>query len=398
MNARQILARIPATDSSLKSLIEMLSNRMLGQMRQNFARLNSIGKTDIDKLFTFANLTPEDFRDLVKEYPGGGFVMSDPLYSLITLIAIKYYMELDDRMSQTSSLLLSLIMLARLKYKYIRICDPEIMSITFSLMSKKTYIGTNGIVWAVYKMSTDTFNNYKDKIKKNPNEIYYRYRYIVDIRNKFNQLMKHIAKVYYWTVVNKDKIKLKYNIDNIAVSITNYVISNELNEEVLNVIAKLSGSSMDMIYDFQHSIQLSNSIQSRVKMIFNRMYSKLLDIKSYAENQKIEIDYTTVDFLKEFYNNFRRSSIVVSLARDPVFSDKGYDSNLVIAFCAAVIIVWESVSKNSISTSSSNNSDSSSYEDSDDQSFNRYYESTEEFSLIDLEENFSELYAVNFDD
>lgn len=399
MNSRQILARIPADDVALKNHIESLVNRMMGQLRQSFAKLSSVNKNDIEKLFMLSLVAENDLNEIVAEYPGGGFVMSDPLYSLIMFIAVKYHMELNDRMAQTTSLLLSLIMLARLKYKYIRICDPKIMDAAFSMMSKKTYVGTKGITWAVMKISMDTFNKYKEKIKKNPNDIYYRYRYIIDIRNKFNQLMKHIATMYYYVVTNGVKANKQDVINDATMNIINYMITNELNAGIINLISELTKESIDIIYEFQHDIQLNNNFQNRVQLIVAKMYSKFLDIKTYSENQNVPIDYNSKDFLKEFYNNFRRSSVVVSLAKDPMFADKGYSSNLVIAICSTLIVLWNSVANNTaeeLNTTTDVSSNNPEIEYQGGELYSGIYEN-KEFSMFNLEENFSEIYAINWD-
>lgn len=387
---------MPANNPQLSKLVEQLVNRMLGQLRQNFSKLNSINKNEIEKLYQAANTSSEEFKDIVKEYPGGGYVMSDPLYTLLTLIAIKFYTELSDRDSQNASMLLSLVMLARLKYKYIRICDPDIIKIAFSLMSKKTYVGTGGLIWGIYKISSETFNKYKDIMSKKPNDMYYRYRYIIDIRNKFNQLMKHIAQMYYWVIINKDNIYSKEKIASMASSITNYVATKDLNQNLLQLIATMSKVDISVIYEFQHHLQIDDEFQNAVNQIFTVMVDKMVAIKKFDKAEKTDIDFTSMDFLKEFYANSRRSSTLLSLARISIFADNGFDSNLVLAFCSAIMIMWESIDKDAkvedqpIGTSDQpdnyNNDYNSLY---DEFGYDRL-----DFPSMELEENFSELVTL----
>lgn len=387
---------MPANNPQLSKLVEQLVNRMLGQLRQNFSKLNSINNNEIERLYQVANTSPEEFKDIVKEYPGGGYVMSDPLYTLLTLIAIKFYTELSDRDSQNASMLLSLVMLARLKYKYIRICDPDIIKIAFSLMSKKTYVGTGGLIWGIYKISSETFNKYKDIMSKKPNDMYYRYRYIIDIRNKFNQLMKHIAQMYYWVIINKDNIYSKEKIASMASSITNYVATKDLNQNLLQLIATMSKVDISVIYEFQHHLQIDDEFQNAVNQIFTVMVDKMVAIKKFDKAEKTDIDFTSMDFLKEFYANSRRSSTLLSLARISIFADNGFDSNLVLAFCSAIMIMWESIDKDAkvedqpIGTSDQpdnyNNDYNSLY---DEFGYDRL-----DFPSMELEENFSELVTL----
>lgn len=345
MLATDIIQKIPSNNSELDNLIYHLVNRMIGQIRQNFANLNSITKQEQQSLFDICNITPEDFVDIIKEYPGGGQIMGTPLYSLITLIMIKYLMVPNERNAEFASLLLSLIMLARLKYRYIRIMDPEIIDMAFSMMNKKTYIGTNGIVWAIHKISNDTMNKYAKLLKDNPNNVQARYRYIIDIRNKFNQFMKHIARMYYYVIENKDSLYTDDKIQDEIEKIIDYINTNDIHENILEIISNSSiEKNIDKVSDFKYEISTNYELQNEIKSILFVIKKMLIKFKKISNEQQINIDFTSIDFLKKFITRCKKSSVISSLASKNIFSDKGYDPYLVISFCATMIILWESIS------------------------------------------------------
>ena len=344
MKTSQVLSIIDYKNPELMKLLDMYTNRMLSQLRQNFSKLNSINKNEIEKLFYYSGVRSDDLEEILKEYPGGGFVLSDPLYTLLTILVIKYSIELDDKRSELVSLLLSLIMLARLKFKYLRYCDPEIIDMAFNVMSKKTYIATHGIVWAVYKISNDTLNKYIKDLVKNPDNVYTRYRYIIDIRNKFNQFTKYITRTYFWVIANKDNIFTKDKIDMITEEMIDYISTSELSYEIIKLISDFSNSTEDEVYEFIHMIQLDNFISSHIRNLLSLLYDKLIKLKKITLEQKVDIDYFSLDFVKKFYNNSKKSVVILKMINDDIFKKNNVAPMLVLAFCCILCCGWEKLS------------------------------------------------------
>lgn len=343
MNISQVLSIIDYKNPELIKLLDTYTNRMLSQLRQNFSKLNSINRKEIDKLFTLSGITQNDLKEITKEYPGGGFVLSDPLYTLLTILTIKYSIELDDKRSELSSLLLSLIMMARLKFKYLRFCDPEILNLAFDIMSKKTYIATHGIVWAVYKISNDTLNKYINDMVKKPSDVYPRYRYIVDIRNKFNQFVKYITKMYFWVIANKDSIFTKDRIESISNQMIEFISQKDLAYEIIKLISDLSNETEDNIYEFIHLIQLNIYASSTLRNILSILYDKLIKLKKISKDQKVEVDFLSLEFVKKFYNNSKKSVTLLKLSSDDNFKNNNISSSLVLAFACVFVLAWDKI-------------------------------------------------------
>ena len=129
---------------------------MIGQVRYSLGMLNGITKLDINRLFNLLDIQMNELDDIMNQYPENVFVMKQPIYNILTLIMIKAYMVHNDQLALDTNNLLGLVFLGRLKYKYIRIVNQEVLDKTINTLTKKTYIGMHGTVWMVHTICKST--------------------------------------------------------------------------------------------------------------------------------------------------------------------------------------------------------------------------------------------------
>ena len=345
MTPKDVMSRITMTPE-LKNFIIKLNARCLGHLRQNLCNLVGIMPQDETMLYTLTNVPITDIKASAEDLPGG-YILRTPLYNLLMYISVKAEQMGDLNTAYDCATLFSLITLGRLKYKYIRVCNAVNMTNTISGMSKKTYVGTNGLVWMVYKVAQSTYDKYREVLVKDPNDLHARLRYIIDIRNKFNQIMKHIARLYYATHLNQSSTaKNDTAIKSISTSILSMIITNDIPSTVVNYIATLAKVQHDDVYQMHHFVQINASAQQYVDVLITFIVKRLVELQSIGADQGVIVNEINPDLVRKMYGSFRRTALGKVSAQDNIFASQNIPESLVLAFVVVLVcFYWQQAQK-----------------------------------------------------
>lgn len=326
-------------------IIESLYRRMMGQIRQSLGRLSGMTTSEINKIFMSAGLQPSDFDEVLKEYPKNVYVMQHPIYSLLTLIMLKCYQDSNQRLALDVNTLLGLAILGRRKYKYIRFVDQDVFDKTVSTISKKTYIGMHGVIWMVNNVTKTTHDRYIQQMLDNVNDVYPRYRYIDDMYNRFNQIMKVIAVYYYNNMKHKNDVPRSTIVKNRANDVLDFLIEKPLPEKLIEYIANASGSTIDRINELYHNIQTYSSMQSQLQLVVSFIIDRILQFFDLMRAQlpEVKVDINEPTFINSFINKLKRSTIVLRGVSDSIFSQYGHDRFEVLYFALIVTLYVDSM-------------------------------------------------------
>jgi len=332
-------------------LIYFINNqykKMIGQVRYSLGMLNGITKMEIARLFSILEISPSDLDDIMNQYPENVYVMKQPIYNILTLIMIKAYQIGNTQLALDTNSLLGLVFLGRLKYKYIRIINHDVLDKTIATLTKKTYIGMHGTVWMVNTICQNTYDKWIGDILKDPNDMYPRYRYIIDMRNKFNQVMKTVARAYYYNIVHKNDVDVATVIRNKTNEIIEYITTKSIPMNIIEYAGMVNSSSVDKINELNHDIQVYNSMQSQLSVIvFNILHRLHNYMTIYKEQYGKNVDINDITFIRSFFVALKRSTIILKSVDDEVFTSRGYDRFEVLSYALVVTLYIDSINHSS---------------------------------------------------
>ena len=346
MNIHEVLNNMQITPK-LVYYLNTLYRKMIGQIRFSLGKLNGITNIEINRLFELTGLRPSDLVQVMEEYPKNVFVMRQPIYNLLALIVIKCHMIGNTRLAIDTNLLLGMVFLGRLKYKYIRIVNQNLMDKTIQGLSKKSYIGLHGVLWMIAKLCKDTHDSWMDKILDNLDDVYPRYRYIIDMRNKFNQVMKTVARSYYYNFEHRNDIDRNVVIKNRTNEIINYITDKSVPMEIYELVAKVCQSNPDKINNLHYNIQIYPSMQAQMTLLIHNILDRLFAyLNTYKEQFNKKCDINDQLFLKSFYVAMKRSTIMLRIASDPIFTSYGYTREEVLSYGMIMTLFIDSTNHN----------------------------------------------------
>ena len=335
-----LLERIEITPK-LIYYIDRQYSKLMAQIRFSLGKLSGFTSLEVNRLFALLGITFSDFGDILKEYPKNVYVMQQPVYNLLTLIIVKAHLEGNERLAMDTNILLGLAFLGRLKYKYIRVVDQNLFDKTVSKLSKKTYIGMHGTQWMINKVCEDAYGRWMPLMEKDPNNMYPRYRYIIDMRNKFNQIVKTLARAYYYQYQHKNDVDRSVMLHQRANEILNYLLEKTLSDDIVEFIATTANMSIDRVIELQHLIQTYNSMQTQMLVIIKEILDRLLAvIENYAQVNDVNINVRDPIWIRSFTNALKRSTIILKCVSHEVFQAYHYDrfEILIFAFISVLFI------------------------------------------------------------
>lgn len=346
MNIHEILNNIQITPK-LVYYLNTLYRKMIGQIRFSLGKLNGITSIEVNRLFQLVGLSPSDLITMMEEYPKNVFVMRQPIYNLLALIVIKCHMIGNTRLAIDTNLLLGMVFLGRLKYKYIRVVNQNLMDKTIQGLSKKSYIGLHGVLWMIAKLCKDTHDSWMDKILDNIDDAYPRYRYIIDMRNKFNQVMKTVARSYYYNFEHRNDVDRSVIIKNRTNEIINYIMDKSVPLQIFELAAKICQSNPDKINNLHYNIQIYPSMQAQMTLLVYNILDRLFAyLNTYKEQFNKKCDINDPLFLRSFYVAMKRSTIMLRTASDPIFTSYGYTREEVLSYGMIVTLFIDSTNHN----------------------------------------------------
>lgn len=339
---------------------------MMSQVRYSLGTLNGITKVDINRIFLASGIEVSDLNEIMKEYPENVFVMKQPIYNLLTLIMIKSYMVGNTQLALDTNGLLGLVMLARLKYKYIRVINHEILEKTLSTLTKKTYIGMHGAIWMVNKICRSTHDKWIEAMINDPNDTYARYRYIIDMRNKFNQVVKTVARAYYYNIANRHHVDINTIISDRTTNVLNYITQKSIPTHILEYAGKLANVSSDKIASLHHDIQIYASMQSQISIAINMILHRLYAyINAHKDQFGTSVNINDPTFVLRFFTSLKKSTLVLKTVSDRIFSDLKYNRFEVLSYALTVTLFIDSMNNVDLYNGSAPNYNEASKEDID---------------------------------
>ena len=242
--------------------------------------LNEVGKIDggyyitrnlWNKFLSTANITEEQVKQFGTFMPGG-YVASNTYYNMLLMYILVFVADgnIDKTVYDVSRYYTSIV-LSYVKKKYFPILDKNLMSYTLMNAHAAT-VAKQG--WAVFviKVADETLEKYlnifKDKVS-----LYHYYRYIVDVYNKVNQSVKHLARRYYKNVGKADTDDVSQDLEQ-AMSNLDKVTTNP---KFIEYIANLSGASEIDTEDICVAIHDHNDIDSTMQNIILRFLRQYRD-------------------------------------------------------------------------------------------------------------------------
>lgn len=365
----ELLDRIELTPK-LIYYIDMQYKKMMNQLRFSLGKLNGITSVEVNRLFNLTELTPDDLTDFMELYPTNVFVMRQPIYNLLTLIIIKALQEGNTRLALDTNTLLGMVHLGKLKYKYIRVIDQAIFEKTLNSLSKKSYIGIHGVLWMVQNVCKSTFDRWMPEVMKDITQMYPRYRYMIDLRNKFNQIVKTVAKQYYYQMLHRNDIDRSVILKNRANEIIEYITSKTIPSNIFDYAVRLCSNNIktdtDRISKLHYNVQTYQSLQIQMNLLIYNILDRLFAVMQYYKDQyQKNIDINDFDWLKAFFTGLKRSTIILRTASNPVFLTYKFDRFEVIAYALVITLFVDSLNHNNEYYGTSNvssNDNSSDYD------------------------------------
>lgn len=335
-----------------KKLVYYLNNiyrRMINQLRFSLAKLNGITTVETNRLFSLTGLEPEHFTDVINEYPKDVYMMKQPIYNLLCAIMLRAFLDGNERLGKDVNALLGLVILARRKFHSFKfIADQNIFDKTINTMSKKTYIGMHGIIWMTNTVSENTLNKYLKDMLKNPNNMYPRYRYINDLFNKYNQIIKTVAKHFYENYENRNVVDRSTMLKNRTNEVMNYLLDKPIPSNILEYISNICNMPIDKVNSFYHNVQIYNSMQSQIQLIIYNILDRLLMfLEIYHQQNNAPLDINDPSFASSFINKLKRSTIMLNMISNPIFTQYGYDRFEVLYFTFIITLYIDSLLHNS---------------------------------------------------
>ena len=392
----ELLDRIEITPK-LIYYIDVQYKKMMNQLRFSLGRLNGITSVEVNRLFNLTDITQEDLTDFMELYPANVYIMRQPIYNLLTLIIIKALKEGNERLALDTNTLLGLVFLGRLKYHYLKFIDQPILEKALNNMNKKSYIGLHGMIWMINHITKSTFDKWMPLVMQDINQMYPRYRYIIDLKNKLNQIMKTIAHQYYYQILHRNDVDRSVIIKNRTNEIMEYITSKSIPSNLFEYAVKLCSNNTitdtDKISKLHYNVQTYQSLQLQMSLLIYNILDRLFAVMTYYKDQyQKNIDINDFEWLKSFFTGLKRSTIILKNASDTVFTTYNFDRFEVIAYALVITLFVDSLNHNTDYYGTSNNISNN---DNMEAQYN-YYDKNDDYS--DDNSNLYESYDFNIND
>lgn len=232
---REILGRSISNVSEMRNLIAKETVSAISIADQACGKYK-ISKTLYNSLLKTSGIDEPLLKEFIKLLPPSGFVGSNPFFNLVFLYILTFLATNNKPAATAASRYLTAINCSYCKQKYFVVCNEENMKYTLTTLHGHS-VARQGFGALIIKVADETLAKYEQHLQSEVNTYYY-YRYLIDIRNKMNQSMKAIAKIYYINIENFSKD----THDTTANDIMNKLDSLH-NEQYVEYIARLSDSS-----------------------------------------------------------------------------------------------------------------------------------------------------------
>ena len=235
----------------------------------------ALSKTLAENLFHTAGLSLDIIREFAKEMPGG-FVTSNPFYNtlLIYLLTFCATGTIEDIVYKISRYYTA-VTLSNAKRKFFPFIDANLLQYTL-MNSHGAVIAKNGWGALVVKVADETLRKYIDVFKSRV-DLYVYYRYIVDVHNKINQSVKHIAWKYYANSGKAITTDIQQNLNN-AVSNIEKVCTSSSAIEYISSMTGMNELEVERICNKINDFRDVNSTLQNMILIFLRRYTNKIKI------------------------------------------------------------------------------------------------------------------------
>lgn len=224
-----------------------------------------------NKFLSTANIEEDQVKQFGSFMPGG-FVASNTYYNLLLLYILVFVADGNiDKTVYNISRYYTSIVLSYVKKKYFPILDKNLMSYTLMNAHAAT-VAKQG--WAVFviKVADETLEKYIKTFTEKVS-LYDYYRYIVDVYNKVNQSVKHLARRYYKNVGKADTDDITQDLEKAM----NNIEKVTMNPKFIEYIAQLSGASEIDVEDICVKIHDYNDVDSTLQNIIIRFLRQYHD-------------------------------------------------------------------------------------------------------------------------
>lgn len=221
-----------------------------------------------------------------------------------------------------------------MKQKYFKILNADLMRYTLSMLHGHS-LAREGFLNLADTVALETFEKYADNFR-NDLDIYYYYRFLVDIRNKLNQSMKIIARKYYEHAQERPEDNSD-NASGLAEDIVQYNYKSNIfmNDKVLEYIAINCDLTVGEIED------LTNNIlhDPEIKALFTECLYEIIMIYKNIDIIKNSEDINDV-YMKCFRN------VNIKSKTNYICNKLGIDESSQVVYVKAVIYICVLMIKN----------------------------------------------------
>lgn len=224
-----------------------------------------------NKLINTAGITEEQVKQFASFMPGG-YVASNTFYNALLIYILVFVADgTIDRTVYNISRYYTAITLSYMKRKYFPVLDKNLMQYTLVHAHAAT-VAKQGWNVFVIKVADETLNKYINTFKERVS-LYDYYRYIVDIHNKVNQSVKHLAIRYYKNVGKADTPDMTEDLETALTNIDKVT----MNPRFIEYIAQLSGVSEIDVENICVKIHDFNDVNSTMQNIILRFLRQYRD-------------------------------------------------------------------------------------------------------------------------
>ena len=252
-----ILQKTIPNKLKMKRLIEIEESKAIDEVSKTSGAYK-LSKNLVDSFLITADLTTEELKDFAEFLPGG-FVASNPFYNMLVIYILTFCINGEkDEIVYKVSRYYTAITASYMKIKYIPIIDESLLNYTLANAHGAT-VAKQGFGAMVIKMADETLDKYLPDFQKGGSINSY-YRYIVDIHNKVNQSMKHLARRYY---KNAELGKaVTEDISDLVDKAMEQIPSVTMNEKVIEYISDKANVSEIDVENICSKIHDSNDMES----------------------------------------------------------------------------------------------------------------------------------------
>lgn len=250
-----------------------------------------ISRTMYLEMVKSAGLDNEIIKEFVQFMPSPGKILSNPFYIGLLIYMLTFLANEKEESSKIACRLYGLITVSYMKKKYFPTCDENMMSYVMNNLHGHSTL-KKGFVVATIQMADGTFNKYTPSFLSEVKPYTY-YRYIVDTRNKINQMTKIYARTYY-SMVEKGKTKdVETLSDNYALKLHNLIKT----PKVIEVIAKyIKDVDEEYVENILIDILHDNKSIELFKKLLNMMLVK--DFDDYVKQKPLSLAFLRVKSLQ----------------------------------------------------------------------------------------------------